>query len=43
MGVLTGMVSPLRGSEVIVRVALAELVRAATRFTGPINWIKFVT
>lgn len=40
VGVLTGITSPLRGSLVIVRVGLAMVASAATRFTGPIRLIR---
>ena len=41
VGVSTVIVSPARGSEVMVRVGLAVEVSAATRFTGPTRLTRF--
>ena len=44
VGVLTGMVWPLRGpSAETVRVGVAVLARAATRLTGPIRLMRLAT
>ncbi len=43
VGVRTGISSPCRGPSVwMVRVGVAEVVSEATRFTGPISWIRLV-
>ena len=43
VGVLTGTFSPLRGLEEIVRSVAGVVDSAATRFTGPMSWIRSVT
>ena len=40
VGVLTGIFSPARGFEEMVRSLAAMVASAATRFTGPISWIR---
>ena len=43
VGVFTGTFSPKRGFDVMVRSLAGVLVRAPTRFTGPISWIRSET
>ena len=44
VGVFTGISCPWRGPAVeMVRVGVAELATAATRFTGPIRLIRSAT
>ena len=43
VGVFTGIFSPARGLEEMVRSFCGVLVSDTTRFTGPISWIRLAT
>ena len=43
VGVLTGIFSPARGLDEMVRCLAGIEASAATRLTGPISWIRLVT